>query len=113
VRLEMVFGFTAAAVGGKTALICTTNGTVALTSVQGARDVVVARYVNSSAAASLIDRKYGDNVMRLFLASTHGRAVREAGLGADLPVCGSVDGFPVVPILHERQITRLGLARER
>ena len=160
--------FTSEAVAGKTVLICTTNGTGALTSVQGARDVVVASYVNFSAvlallrtavrggvdativcagrgrqfsledaacagrfvhqvtrrlasvelndaavAASLIDRKYGENLMRLFLESAHGRALRDAGFGDDLPVCGSVDAFPVVPILHERQITTLGPGRER
>jgi 2-phosphosulfolactate phosphatase len=160
--------FTSEAVAGKTVLICTTNGTGALTSVQGARDVVVASYVNFSAvlallraalrgsvdvaiicagrgrqfsledaacagrfvhhvtrrltgvepndaaiAASLIDRKYGDNLMRLFLTSAHGRALREAGFGDDLPLCGSVDAFPVVPVLHERQITKLGPERGR
>jgi 2-phosphosulfolactate phosphatase len=160
--------FTSEAVGGKTVLMCTTNGTGALTSVQGARDVVVASYVNFSAvaallrsalrggvetaiicagggrqfsledaacagrfvhhatrrvtsvdlndaaiAASLIHGKYGDNLMRLFDDSTHGRALRHAGFGDDLAVCGSVDAFPVVPVLHERQITKLGPERGR
>src|SRR5918998_3753097 len=45
--------FTPAAVGGKTVLICTTNGTRALTAVQGARDVVVASYVNLTAVLAL------------------------------------------------------------
>ena len=160
--------FTADAVAGKTVLIYTTNGTGALTAVQGARDVVVASYVNLTAvlalvgaalrggtdvaiicagrgrqfsiedagcagryvnqitgrvtgvdlndaavAASLIDRKYGDNLMRLFLASGHGRALREAGFGDDLPVCGTVDAFSVVPVYYERQITKIGPERER
>src|SRR5918992_2120988 len=140
--------FTAEAVGGKTVLICTTNGTAALTAVLGARDVVVASYVNltavlallrtalrggtdvaiicagrgrqfsledagcagryvnqvtrrltsvdlndASVAATLIDRKYGSNLMRLFLASGHGRALREAGFSDDLAACGNVDAF--------------------
>jgi 2-phosphosulfolactate phosphatase len=160
--------FTTEAVAGKTVLICTTNGTRALTAIQGARDVVVASYVNFTAvlallrtalrggtdvaiicagsgrqfsledaacagryvnqiprgitgvdlndaalAASLIDRKYGDNLMRLFLASVHGRALREAGFSDDLTVCASVDAFRVVPVYQERQITKIGPDRER
>ena len=160
--------FTPDAVGGKTVLICTTNGTRTVTAVQGARDVVIASYVNFTAvltllrtalrggadvavvcagrnrqfsledaacagryvhhvtrrltsvelndaaiAASLIDRKYGDDLTRLFLASAHGRALREAGFGDDLSVCAAVDSFGVVPVYHERQITKLGPERER
>jgi 2-phosphosulfolactate phosphatase len=160
--------FTSDAVAGKTVLISTTNGTGAITAVQGARDVVVASYVNLTAvlallraalrggidvaivcagrgrqfsledaacagryvhhvtrrltsvalndaalAASLLDRKYGDDLMRLFLASEHGRALREAGLGDDLAVCGAVDTYGVVPVYQERQITKIGPERER
>jgi 2-phosphosulfolactate phosphatase len=160
--------FTAEAVGGKTVLICTTNGTAALTAVLGARDVVVASYVNltavlallrtalrggtdvaiicagrgrqfsledagcagryvnqvtrrltsvdlndASVAASHIDRKYGDNLMRLFLASAHGRALRQAGFSDDLGACGAVDAFGVVPVYSERQITKIGPERGR
>ena len=46
--------FTTEAVGGKTVLICTTNGTPALAAVQGARDVVVAAYVNFTAVLALL-----------------------------------------------------------
>jgi 2-phosphosulfolactate phosphatase len=160
--------FTADSVGGKTVLFCTTNGTRALTAVQGARDVVVASYVNLTAvlalmrsalrggtdvsiicagsgrqfsledagcagrylnqitrrltsidindaahAASLIDRKYGDNLMRLFLASSHGRALHEAGFGDDLTLCGTIDAFGVVPMYQERQVTKIGPERGR
>jgi 2-phosphosulfolactate phosphatase len=160
--------FTTEAVDGKTVLICTTNGTGAVTTIQGARDVVIASYVNFTAvltllrialrggadvaivcagrnrqfsledgacagryvhqltrrltsvelndaalAASLIDRKYGDDLPGLFLASEHGRALRDAGFGDDLPVCAAVDSHAVVPVYSERQITRLGPGRER
>jgi 2-phosphosulfolactate phosphatase len=160
--------FTSSAVGGKTVLICTTNGTRALTAVQGARDVVVASYVNLTAvlallgtalrggtdvsiicagrgrqfgledagcagryvnqitrrltsvdlndaatAASLIDREYADDLSRLFLASSHGRALRDAGFADDLDVCASVDAFGVVPVYAERQITKIGPERTR
>ena len=160
--------FTEEAVGGKHVLITTTNGTRALLGVQGARDIVVASYVNFSAvlsmlraaaranaditivcagnegnfsledsacagrfvraipkrlasvvlndaatASALIDRKYGDNVAKIFEESSHGQALTAAGFAEDLAVAASVDSFPVVPIFQERQITRLGPERAR
>jgi 2-phosphosulfolactate phosphatase len=159
---------TAEAVEGKTVLLTTTNGTKALLAVQGARDVVVASYVNltgvttmlraalrggaditlvcagqdrqfaledaacagryvynisrrladvdlndAALAASLIDRKYGDNLIRLFNTAAHGRALAAAGFEGDLSACAAVDSFPVIPIYQERQITKLGPERER
>jgi 2-phosphosulfolactate phosphatase len=156
------------AVEGKTVLLSTTNGTKALLAVQGARDVVVASYVNLSAvttmlrtalrggadltlvcagqdrqfaledaacagryvhavsrrlsgldmndaafAASLIDKKFGDNLMRLFSTAAHGRALAAAGFGDDLTACAAVDSYPVIPIYQDRQITMLGPDRER
>ncbi|MDQ6718183.1 MAG: 2-phosphosulfolactate phosphatase [Gemmatimonadota bacterium] len=161
-------GFTSDAVAGQTVLITTTNGTKALLGVQGARDIVVASYVNFSAilsmlraaaranaditivcagnegnfsledsacagryvraipkrlasvvlndaatASALIDRKYGDNVAKIFEESSHGQALTAAGFSEDLAVAASVDSFPVVPIFQERQITRLGPERAR
>ncbi|MGI9044851.1 MAG: 2-phosphosulfolactate phosphatase [Gemmatimonadaceae bacterium] len=159
--------FTPEKVGGRTIFISTTNGTRALTGLQGARDVVVASYVNHSAvtamlraasreadilivcageeghfsledaacagryvrtimgqngsittndaglACSLIDRKYGDNIAKIFKDSTHGQALTEAGFGDDLVACAAVDSHPVVPIYQDKQITRLGPDRER
>ncbi len=46
--------FTAEAVAGKTVIITTTNGTQALLGVQGARDIVVASYVNFSAVLAML-----------------------------------------------------------
>ena len=160
--------FTAEAVGGKTVLMTTTNGTGTFQVVQGARDVVIASYVNftpvltmlraalrgkadvtiicagrdkrfsledaacagryvhhltrrlttvqlndAAIAATLIDRKYGDNLQRLFGTSTHGRALAEAGFAEDLEICGTVDGYPIIPVYQDRQITKLGPERER
>lgn len=160
--------FTAESVEGKTVLMTTTNGTGALTMVQGARDVVVGSYVNLSAvvamlrsalrggsdvtiicagrerqfsledaacagryarlitrgvegaeqndaalACTMIDKRYGDNLAQLFSASTHGRALAEAGFSEDLLVCAAVDSYPVVPIYQDRQITKLGPERAR
>ena len=159
--------FTSGSVEGKTILMTTTNGTRAITSAQGARDVVVASYVNYTAvltmlgaalrggtdivlvcagrerqfaledagcagrfvtnavkhlpgvhtndaaqACALIDRKYGDRILKLFEASEHGRALRDAGFGDDLVACAAVDSYPVIPIYQDRQITKLGPDRE-
>ena len=156
------------AVEGKTVLLSTTNGTKALLAVQGARDVVVASYVNLSAvstmlrtalrggaditlvcagqdrqfaledaacagryvhavskrlttldtndaayAATLIDKKFGDNLVRLFNTAAHGRALTAAGFGDDLVACAAVDSYPVIPVYQDRQITMLGPDRER
>jgi 2-phosphosulfolactate phosphatase len=160
--------FTREAVEGKTVLMTTTNGTAAITNTQGARDVVIASYVNFTAvltmlraavrggtdiaiicagrdrqfsledagcagryvntvskrmatialndaaqACALIDGKYGDQVQRLFDASEHGRALRDAGFGDDLAACAAIDSFPVIPLYQDRQITKLGPDRER
>jgi 2-phosphosulfolactate phosphatase len=149
-------------------LISTTNGTRALLGIQGARDIVIASYVNLSAvsamlrtaarsdtdiaivcagteghfsledaacagryvssvtnlassvtmndgaqACALIDRMYGDNIEKIFKDSSHGKALAEAGFADDLLAAAEVDSHPVVPIYQERQITRLGPARER
>jgi 2-phosphosulfolactate phosphatase len=62
-RMRMVPGFdlgnspgefTREAVEGKTVLLTTTNGTAAMVGLQGARDVVVASYVNLEAVAVLM-----------------------------------------------------------
>jgi 2-phosphosulfolactate phosphatase len=46
--------FTKEAVEGKTVFMSTTNGTAAILAVQGARDVVVASYVNHTAVLSML-----------------------------------------------------------
>jgi len=155
-------------VEGKTLLLTTTNGTAAVAGIAGARDVVIASYVNFTAvlamlraalrggtdiavlcagrdrhfsledaacagryvlhvarrlsgvhlndaavAATLVDRKFGDNLTKLFETSVHGRALAGAGFAEDLAVCGQIDAYGVLPIYHDRQITKLGPDRER
>jgi 2-phosphosulfolactate phosphatase len=161
--------FTPDRVNDRTILMTTTNGTKALMNLSGARDVLVASYVNHSAvsamlrtaaradenisivcagheghfsledaacagryvrsishrsrssvelndaacACELIDRKYGDNIAKIFGDSVHGKALREAGFEEDLVACAALDSQPVVPLYQDRQITRLGPDRER
>jgi 2-phosphosulfolactate phosphatase len=160
--------FTADAGEGKTILITTTNGTRALLGVQGARDIVIASYVNFTAvltmmkvaassntdiaiicageegsftledaacagryvraipkraesvvvndaalASVLIEKRYGDNIAKVFKESTHGKALESAGFGDDLAAAAQVDSYPVVPIYQDRQITKLGPERAR
>src|SRR5438045_5296978 len=161
-------GFTKNGVEGKTIIITTTNGTRALLGVQGARDIVIASYVNFTAvlammkvaassntdvaiicageeggftledaacagryvraipkragsmqlndaasASVLIEKKYGDNIAKVFKESTHGQALQAAGFGDDLTAAAEVDSYPVVPIYQDRQITKLGPERAR
>ncbi len=74
-------------------------------------DAIVA---NDAAAASvLIEKKYGDNIAKVFKESTHGQALQSAGFGDDLAAAAEVDSYPVVPIWQDRQITKLGPERER
>jgi 2-phosphosulfolactate phosphatase len=68
---------------------------------------------DAALAGMLIDRRYSDNLMRLFSASAHGRALSEAGYGEDLAACAAVDSYPVIPIYQDRQITKLGPERAR
>jgi phosphosulfolactate phosphohydrolase-like enzyme len=160
--------FTNSAVEGKTILITTTNGTRALLGVQGARDIVIASYVNFTAvlalmkvaassntdiaiicageegsftledaacagryvraipkragsvvlndaasASVLIEKKYGDNIAKVFKESFHGQALESAGFGDDLAAAAEVDAYSVVPIYQDRQITKLGPERAR
>ena len=160
--------FTREAVGGKTVLMTTTNGTAALAAVTGARDTVVASYANYTAvlallraaarggadvsvlcsgtdrhfsledaacagrfasavardrgdvtvndaarASMLLHDRYGDRIEDVFADTMHGRLLAGAGFHADLKACATIDGYPVVPIYHERQITKLGPDRER
>ena len=160
--------FTREAIGGKTVLMTTTNGTVALAAVTGARDTVVASYANFTAVLALlrsaarggtdvsilcsgtdrhfsledaacagryaaaivahfagatlndaarssvlIHERYGDRIDDVFADTMHGRLLANAGFHADLTACATIDGYPVVPIYQERQITKLGPDRER
>ncbi|HTD82452.1 MAG TPA: 2-phosphosulfolactate phosphatase, partial [Gemmatimonadaceae bacterium] len=69
---------------------------------------------NDAAHASvLIEKKYGENIAKLFKESAHGQALEEAGFGDDLAAAAEVDAYPVVPIYQERQITKLGPERAR
>jgi 2-phosphosulfolactate phosphatase len=159
-------GFTREVVENRTILMATTNGTGAITATQGARDVIIASYVNFSAslaflraalrsktdvalicagqdrrfaledaacagryahhlakrlsgvtmndgaqACLLIDKKYGENLRKLFEASDHGRYLREQGFDEDLAICAAVDSHAVLAVYQDRQITRLGSDR--
>lgn len=77
---------------------------------RGLADVVL----NDGAVAALqLERRHGNDLSRLFAASTHGRALAEAGFADDLVVCGAIDAHPVVPVYQDRHVTKLGPERER
>lgn len=64
-------------------------------------------------SCALLARSYGDEIGAVFLDSAHGRALSDAGFHEDLALCAAIDAYPIVPVFTERQITRLGAARER
>ena len=61
--------------------------------------------LNDAASASvLIERKYGDNIAKVFKESSHGQELEAAGFGDDLTAAAEVDSYSVVPIYQDRQI---------
>jgi 2-phosphosulfolactate phosphatase len=69
---------------------------------------------NDAAAASMvIEKKYGNNIAKVFKESAHGQALESAGFGDDLTAAAEVDSYSVVPIYQDRQITKLGPERAR
>lgn len=65
--------FTAEKVRGKTVLLTTTNGSGAVLAVQGARDIVVASYVNFSAVAAMLRTAVRSDTDVVILCSGHER----------------------------------------
>ncbi len=61
----------------------------------------------------LLERKYANDIPKLFDDASHGRALTEAGFAEDLAICAQLDGYPVVPVYQDRQVTKLGTDRER
>jgi 2-phosphosulfolactate phosphatase len=64
--------FTSSAVNGCTVIITTTNGTKALMSLQGARDIVVASYVNHAAVSAMLRAAARSNDISIVCAGTEG-----------------------------------------
>lgn len=77
---------------------------------RGLADIIM----NDGAHAALqLEKKYGNDLPRLFEDASHGRALAEAGFAEDLVLCASLDAHPVVPVYQDRQVTKLGPDRER
>ncbi len=68
---------------------------------------------DASRAVRVLDKRYGDNMARLFKDADHARALVSAGYADDLAVCGATDTYPVVPVYADRLITRMGHEREK
>jgi 2-phosphosulfolactate phosphatase len=77
---------------------------------RGIADVVLN---DGAQAAQHLERKYGNDTTRLFADASHGRTLAEAGFSEDLLICSQLDGYPVVPVYQDRQVTKLGPDRER
>jgi 2-phosphosulfolactate phosphatase len=78
-----------------------------------ARRLPAAQLNDAALACTMVDRRYGENLSRLFDDAAHGRALAEAGFAEDLVISAAVDSYAVVPIYSDRQITKLGPDRER
>ena len=63
--------------------------------------------------AALLDRRFGRDIEAALRESEHGRALVDAGLGADVAFCANVDTVPILPVYADRQITKLGPDRVR
>jgi 2-phosphosulfolactate phosphatase len=68
---------------------------------------------DAAQTAMLINKKYGENLKRLFRESAHGAALADAGFANDLVACADVDSYPLLPVYQERQIIKLGPPPER
>ncbi|MES3032783.1 MAG: 2-phosphosulfolactate phosphatase [Gemmatimonadota bacterium] len=72
---------------------------------QALRAANAALTVNDAAQmCELLAVQFGDDLVRLFGASEHGRALRAAGFVADLEACAAIDRYPVVAEYSERAI---------
>jgi phosphosulfolactate phosphohydrolase-like enzyme len=63
---------------------------------------------DATLACRLLAKRFEHSLTRVFEQSEHGRALAEAGFEQDLAVCATLDTYPVVPIYHDRQVTKLG-----
>lgn len=71
------------------------------------RRATTAALGDGAVACAMIDKRYGENLARLFGDSEHGRALADAGFAADLKACAEVDSHAVVPVLRDRQLIAL------
>lgn len=66
------------------------------------------RLGDATLACQLLAKRFESSLTRVFEQSEHGRALAEAGFEQDLVTCATLDVFPVVPVYHDRQVTKLG-----
>lgn len=104
-------------VEGRTVLFTTTNGTAALLAVQGARDVIVASYVNFAAVLALLRTAARGGVAITFVCAGRDRQVSledaacagrfVAAIAEHVPGVELGDGAVVCAALHARYGDRL------
>lgn len=89
--------FTREAVEGKTVLLTTTNGTGALVGLQGARDVVIASYVNVEAASALMRTaaRGGTDITIICAGRERQLALEDAACAGRFARCVSTPEAPV------------------
>lgn len=50
-------------------------------------------------AASLLDKSFGKNILKMLKNSEHGKYLTEIGFSDDLKICAAIDSIPILPIL--------------
>ena len=88
--------FTESRVAGRNVFITTTNGTRALTSLQGARDVVVASYVNHAAVTAMLRAAARESDILIVCAGDEGHFSLEDGACAGRYVRTITDQNPSI-----------------
>jgi len=88
--------FTQSRVAGRNVFITTTNGTRALTSLQGARDVVVASYVNHAAVTAMLRAAARESDILIVCAGDEGHFSLEDGACAGRYVRTITDQNPSI-----------------
>ena len=88
--------FTAEKVNGRNVFITTTNGTRALTGLQGARDIVVASYVNHSAVTAMLRAAARESDILIVCAGEEGHFSLEDGACAGRYVRTITDQNPSI-----------------
>jgi 2-phosphosulfolactate phosphatase len=88
--------FTPEKVSGRTIFITTTNGTRALTGLQGARDVIVASYVNHSAVTAMLRAAARESDILIVCAGEEGHFSLEDGACAGRYVRTITDQNPSI-----------------
>jgi 2-phosphosulfolactate phosphatase len=73
-----------------------------VSALETANDALVMN--DAAQMCALLAAQYGDDIVRLFGAAAHGRALHAAGFADDLLACAALDRYPVLAEYSDRAI---------